>query len=238
MAQKSQRKCRYQDNVFLIREIEMKDTKSDNIRILIVDDHPIVRQGLAELLIPRNGMMVVGEAENGRQAVEMTQQFKPDLILMDMIMPELNGAEATALIREIDPGARILFLTSFGNEDILEDALQAGAQGFLLKDSPTDDLLQAIRTVYQGQLILPPHLALKLINRPRPEGELKADLTDREREVMSAVKRGMSNKEIAEQLNISINTVRSHIRNLLRKLDLTNRTQLAIYAKDHPDYFN
>ena len=216
----------------------MKDTTSDNIRILIVDDHPIVRQGLADLLIPRNGMMVVGEAENGRQAVEMTQQLKPDLILMDMIMPELNGAEATALIREIDPGARILFLTSFGNEDILEDALQAGAQGFLLKDSPPDDLLQAIRTVYQGQLILPPQLALKLINKPDPEGELKADLTDREREVMSAVKRGMSNKEIAEQLNISINTVRSHIRNLLRKLDLTNRTQLAIYAKDHPDCFN
>jgi NarL family two-component system response regulator LiaR len=216
----------------------MKDTKSDNIRILIVDDHPIVRQGLAELLIPRNGMMVVGEAENGRQAVEMTQQLKPDLILMDMIMPELNGAEATALIKEIDPGARILFLTSFGNEDILEDALQAGAQGFLLKDSPPDDLLQAIRTVYQGQLILPPQLALKLINKPDPEGELKADLTDREREVMSAVKRGMSNKEIAEQLNISINTVRSHIRNLLRKLDLTNRTQLAIYAKDHTDCFN
>ena len=216
----------------------MKDTTSDNIRILIVDDHPIVRQGLAELLIPRNGMMVVGEAENGRQAVEMAQQLKPDLILMDMIMPELNGAEATALIREIDPGARILFLTSFGNEDILEDALQAGAQGFLLKDSPPDDLLQAIRTVYQGQLILPPQLALKLINKPDPEGELKADLTDREREVMSAVKRGMSNKEIAEQLNISINTVRSHIRNLLRKLDLTNRTQLAIYAKDHPDCFN
>ena len=216
----------------------MKDTTSDNIRILIVDDHPIVRQGLADLLIPRNGMMVVGEAENGRQAVEMAQQLKPDLILMDMIMPELNGAEATALIREIDPGARILFLTSFGNEDILEDALQAGAQGFLLKDSPPDDLLQAIRTVYQGQLILPPQLALKLINKPDPEGELKADLTDREREVMSAVKRGMSNKEIAEQLNISINTVRSHIRNLLRKLDLTNRTQLAIYAKDHPDCFN
>ena len=216
----------------------MKDTTSDNIRILIVDDHPIVRQGLADLLIPRNGMKVVGEAENGRQAVEMAQQLKPDLILMDMIMPELNGAEATALIREIDPGARILFLTSFGNEDILEDALQAGAQGFLLKDSPPDDLLQAIRTVYQGQLILPPQLALKLINKPDPEGELKVDLTDREREVMSAVKRGMSNKEIAEQLNISINTVRSHIRNLLRKLDLTNRTQLAIYAKDHPDYFN
>ena len=216
----------------------MKVTKSDNIRILIVDDHPIVRQGLADLLIPRNGMIVVGEAENGRQAVEMSQQLKPDLILMDMIMPELNGAEATALIREIDPGARILFLTSFGNEDILEDALQAGAQGFLLKDSPPDDLLQAIRTVYQGQLIIPPHLALKLINQPRLEGDRKADLTDREHEVMSAVKRGMSNKEIAKQLNISINTVRSHIRNLLRKLDLTNRTQLAIYAKDHADYFN
>jgi NarL family two-component system response regulator LiaR len=216
----------------------MNKTKSENIRILIADDHPIVRQGLSDLLIPRNGMTVVGEAENGRQAVEMAQQLKPDLILMDMIMPELNGAEATALIREIDPGARILFLTSFGNEDILEDALQAGAQGFLLKDSPPDDLLQAIRIVYQGQLILPPQLALKLINKPDPEGELKADLTDREREVMSAVKRGMSNKEIAEQLNISINTVRSHIRNLLRKLDLTNRTQLAIYAKDHPDYFN
>ena len=216
----------------------MNKTKSENIRILIADDHPIVRQGLSDLLIPRNGMKVVGEAENGRQAVEMAQQLKPDLILMDMIMPELNGAEATALIRDTDPGARILILTSFGNEDILEEALQAGAQGFLLKDSQPDDLLQAVRTVYQGQLILPPHLVLKLIKKPGPKVELEADLTDREREVMFAVEQGMSNKEIAEQLNISINTVRSHIRNLLRKLDLTNRTQLAIYAKDHPDYFN
>lgn len=213
-------------------------TTSENIRILIADDHPIVRQGLSDLLIPRNGMTVVGEAENGRQAVEMAQQLKPDLILMDMIMPELNGAEATAMIRDTDPGARILILTSFGNEDILEEALQAGAQGFLLKDSQPDDLLQAVRTVYQGQLILPPHLVLKLIKKPGPKGELEADLTDREREVMSAVERGMSNKEIAEQLNISINTVRSHISNMLKKLNLTNRTQLAIYAKDHADYFN
>ncbi|HCB50760.1 MAG TPA: DNA-binding response regulator, partial [Chloroflexi bacterium] len=206
----------------------MNKTKSENIRILIADDHPIVRQGLSDLLIPRNGMTVVGEAENGRQAVEMAQQLKPDLILMDMIMPELNGAEATALIRDTDPGARILILTSFGNEDILEEALQAGAQGFLLKDSQPDDLLQAVRTVYQGQLILPPHLVLKLIKKPGPKVELEADLTDREREVMFAVEQGMSNKEIAEQLNISINTVRSHISNMLKKLNFTNRTQLAI----------
>ena len=216
----------------------MNKTKSENIRILIADDHPIVRQGLSDLLIPRNGMKVVGEAENGRQAVEMAQQLKPDLILMDMIMPELNGAEATALIRDTDPGARILILTSFGNEDILEEALQAGAQGFLLKDSQPDDLLQAVRTVYQGQLILPPHLVLKLIKKPGPKVELEADLTDREREVMFAVEQGMSNKEIAEQLNISINTVRSHISNMLKKLNFTNRTQLAIYAKDHADYLD
>jgi NarL family two-component system response regulator LiaR len=210
---------------------------SDHIRILIADDHPIVRQGLSDLLIPRNGMEVVGEARNGREAVDLARELQPDVIVMDLIMPELSGAAATAQITAENPAARVLILTSFGNEDILGEAIHAGALGCLLKDSQPEDLLQAIRSVDQGQLTIPQNLALKLIKRPSNNAPTPS-LTSREQEVMAAVAEGLSNKEIGQLLNIGANTVRSHISSILRKLDLSNRTQLAIYAKDHADHFN
>jgi NarL family two-component system response regulator LiaR len=151
---------------------------------------------------------------------------------MDLIMPELNGVEATAQIRAQEPDARILVLTSFGNEEMLGEALDAGAMGCLLKDSEPEVLLQAIRSVYQGQFTLPPDLAHKLLNRPpkSAKSDKAASLTRRERQVMQAAAKGLSNREIGEHLDIGENTVRSHMSNILRKLNLANRTQLAIYA--------
>lgn len=205
---------------------------NDLIRILIADDHPVVREGLSALLIPRNGMTVVGEAKNGREAVELAQQLQPDVIMMDMVMPELNGSEATARIKAQNQDARILILTSFGQEEQLIEAINAGALGCLLKDSQPDDLLHAIRSVYRGQMSISQSLGLKLVNQPPQPDVSESLLTVREREVAGLVAEGLSNKEIAKKLGISANTVRSHISNILRKLGVANRTQLAIYSRD------
>ena len=209
---------------------------SNLIRILIADDHPVVRQGLSTLLIPRNGMKVIGEATNGNQAIELAHQLKPDVIMMDMVMPEMSGAEATKQIMAEDPDTHILILTSFGQEENLIEALNAGALGCLLKDSQPDDLLQAIRTVHSGQMSIPKSLAAKLINQPPQANNTESLLTDREQEIAALVAQGLSNKEIARELGVSANTIRSHISNILRKLKLTNRTQIAIYLKDDEDF--
>ena len=205
---------------------------SDLIRLLIADDHPVVRQGLATLLIPRNGVEVVGEAENGRQAIDLARELQPDVILMDVVMPDMTGIEATAEIKVENPDARILILTSFSTEDKLVSAIKAGALGYLLKDAQPDDLFHAIRSVYRGQLTLPPEMALDLLQVSKQPDELESSLTERENEVLLAVAEGLSNQEIAQKLNIGANTVRTHISSLLRKLELTNRTQLAIFVTE------
>ena len=204
----------------------------DLIRLLIPDDHPIVRQGLATLLIPRNGVEVIGEAENGRQAIDLARELQPDVILMDVVMPDMTGIEATAEIKTENPDARILILTSFSTDDKLVSAIKAGALGYLLKDAQPDDLFHAIRSVYRGQLTLPPEMALDLLQASKQPDELEASLTERENEVLLAVAKGLSNQEIAQKLNIGTNTVRTHISSLLRKLELTNRTQLAIFVTE------
>ena len=205
---------------------------NDLIRILIADDHPVVRQGLSALLIPRNGMKVVGEAVDGNQAVEMAHELNPDVVMMDMVMPGLTGTQATVQIMAQNPDAHILILTSFGEDENLIEALNAGALGCLLKDSQPDDLLHAIRTVHRGQMSIPQTLAVKLINQPPQAAPIESSLTDREQEIAALVAQGLSNKEIAQALSVSANTVRSHISNILRKLKLANRTQLAIYFKE------
>lgn len=205
------------------------------IRVLIADDHPVVRQGLRGMLIPRNGIEIVGEATNGREAVELARELEPDVIVMDLVMPELKGSEATALIRQNNPEARILILTSFGEIVELAHALQAGALGCLLKDSHTDDLLHAIRSVNRGHLAIPKTLAPVLMNQPGSPKTGHLHLTDREQEIVALVALGMSNKEIAERLNLSAHTVRSHVSSVLKKLGLTNRTQVAVYLKSDPD---
>jgi two-component system, NarL family, response regulator LiaR len=204
---------------------------TDLIRILIADDHFVVRQGLAALLTPRNGMEVVGEATTGREAVELARTLEPDVILMDMIMPELDGPAAITLIKHENPEARILVLTSFGESKHISAAIQAGALGYLLKDSSPDDLLHAIRSVHRGNLVLPQDLAVKLM-RPQPAVAALDQLTERETDVLRLLAQGQSNQEIAVNLSISTTTVRSHVSNILMKLGVSNRTQAALIAKE------
>jgi len=204
---------------------------SELIRILVADDHFVVRQGLAALLTPRNGMEVVGEAATGREAVELARTLQPDVILMDMIMPELDGPAAITVIKHENPDARILVLTSFGESKQISAAIQAGALGYLLKDSSPDDLLHAIRSVHRGNLVLPQDLALKLM-QPQPAATALDQLTERETDVLRLLAQGQSNQEIAVNLSISTTTVRSHVSTILMKLGVSNRTQAALLARE------
>jgi NarL family two-component system response regulator LiaR len=209
---------------------------SDLLRILIADDHLIVRRGLGSLLIPRNGMEVVGEAADGVEAVALAQELQPDIILMDMVMPHKDGVTAIEEIRAHNPNAHILVLTSFGEEGQVSKAIKAGALGYLLKDSSPDQLFQAIRQVAAGNLSLPPNLALKLmqdLQRPPQPQPPELLLTERELEVLKGIARGLSNQEIARELSIGVTTVRTHVSSLFSKLGLTNRTQAALYAVEH-----
>lgn len=202
------------------------------IRVLIADDHFVVRQGLTTLLVNRNGMEVVGEAATGREAITLAQTLQPDVIIMDMLMPEVDGPQAIRLICQANPNARILVLTSFGEDKHVTAALQAGALGYLLKDSSPDDLFHAIRSVYRGNLVLPQKLALNLV-QPKLNETALAQLTERESEVLMLVAQGQTNAEIAQILSIGVTTVRTHVGNLLSKLNFSNRTQLALFAIEH-----
>jgi NarL family two-component system response regulator LiaR len=203
------------------------------IRILIADDHAIVRKGLHTLIGSEPGMEVVGEAADGVEAVLQARALQPDVILLDMVMPRQNGLEAIQHIKSENPEARILVLTSFAEDDKIFPAIKAGALGYLLKDSTPEQLLQAIYAVHQGESSLHPSIALRLIreiNQPSdlpPTGE---PLTPREVEVLKLVARGLTNQEIADTLVISERTVGNHIGNILNKLHLANRTQAALYA--------
>lgn len=202
------------------------------IRVLIADDHFVVRQGLTTLLVNRNGMAVIGEAATGREAITLAQTLQPDVIIMDMLMPEVDGPQAIRLICQENPNARILVLTSFGEDKHVTAALQAGALGYLLKDSSPDDLFHAIRSVYRGNLVLPQKLALNLV-QPKVNEHWLDQLTERETEVLKLVAQGQTNAEIARTLSIGVTTVRTHVGNLLSKLNFSNRTQLALFAIEH-----
>jgi DNA-binding NarL/FixJ family response regulator len=200
------------------------------INILIADDHPIVRQGLMAVLAPRNGMKVVGEASNGAEAVALARTLRPDVILMDLSMPEMSGVEATTHILSENPKVRVLILTSFGTDEMAGQAIRAGVMGFLMKESQPDDLLHAIRSVFKGQFTIPQNVAQALYKNESNGDEKKNALTVREEEVLHLIANGQTNRQIALELNIGENTVRTHVGSLLRKLGLSNRTELAIYA--------
>ncbi len=213
----------------------MSERAEHSIRVLLVDDHAVVRKGLCALLERERGIEVVGEAENGEQAVQLAGRLRPDVVLMDLEMPVVNGIEATRRISERDPEVRIVVLTSHAAEEDVFPALKAGAQGYLLKHSPPDDVLRAIRRAHEGETVLHPTIARLMLQDlrrpPRPQQPPRADpLSERELEVLRLIARGMSNQEIADTLVVGEATVRSHVSAILRKLQLASRTQAALYA--------
>lgn len=210
-----------------------------DIKVVLVDDHEIVRHGLKGLLDVTEGIQVVGEGADGSDAVGLVDKHRPDVVLMDLIMPGMNGVEATKAIMARHPEVRILILSSFGEEDHLVGVLEAGASGYVLKDIAPDELIDAIQDVFAGKTRLHPELAAKLADRIRSRPDAgtgsegsgpSEDLTDRESDVLRCICDGQSNKEIATTLNISPMTVKTHISNILSKLGLQDRTQAAVYA--------
>ncbi len=208
-------------------------TEAKTIRVLVVDDHPVVREGICSLLETKPDIEVVGEASNGREAVTRAEALKPDVILMDIMMPDMDGIQA---IKEIVPRLEkvsILVLTSFAGDNNVFPALKAGAAGYLLKDSGPRELVEAVRQVHRGESSLHPVIARRVLQellRPSDRPEPPEQLTERELEVLKLLGQGKLNHEIAAELVISDATVRTHVSNILAKLQLASRTQAALYA--------
>jgi len=202
------------------------------IRILLVDDHQLVRAGLASLLDSTDDLRVVGQADNGRRAVELAAEVLPDVVLMDLSMPVLDGVEATRELLGNHPGLPVVVLTSFSDQPRVSEALRAGAVGYLLKDSDPRDLLAAVRAAAQGHSPLDPRVARALL--PSAEPESPADgLSAREREVLGLVTKGMANKQIGRALGISERTVKAHLSRVFRQIGVADRTSAALWAREH-----
>jgi DNA-binding NarL/FixJ family response regulator len=202
------------------------------IRVLVVDDHVVVRSGLEQLLATTADIELVGTASNGIEAIEAVAALHPDVVLMDLSMPELDGVEATRRISADHPSSRVLVLTSFSDQTRILDALSAGADGYLLKHADPDDIADAIRSVHTGGAPLDPKAARALIESRRA-GRDTPQLTDREREVLLLVRDGLANKQIARRLGIAERTVKAHLTSVFQRLGVTDRTQAALWASEH-----
>jgi NarL family two-component system response regulator LiaR len=202
------------------------------IRILIVDDHTVVRDGLNALLSAEEGMKVVGMAGDGREAVKLAEEVQPEVVLLDLVMPKMDGVQATIEIKKVCPSARILVLTSFAENHQVFSAIKAGAIGYLMKDTSSGELIQAIRDTYENRPALGANIARKLMRDIQGEEALPDEgaLTEREIEILQQMALGKTNQEIADDLYLSERTVRTHVTNILAKLGLSNRTQAVLFA--------
>lgn len=208
----------------------MSETMLQPIRILLVDDHTMVRRGLATFLAVFDDLILAGEAENGEEAVQCCAELLPDVVLMDMVMPGMDGVSATRAIRQKFPQIQVLALTSFKEGDLIQNALEAGAIGYLLKNVSSDELAQAIRAAYAGRTTLSPEVAQVIVHtagQPHPPG---FDLTERERTVLMLMVEGLNNTQIAGKLTVSPSTIKSHVSNILSKLGVASRTEAVSLA--------
>ncbi len=203
------------------------------IRVMLVDDHAVVRSGLKAFLMVFDDMQLVGEASSGQEAIQLIERVQPDVVLMDLIMPDLDGAATTRSIRTRWPNIQVVALTSFREDDLVKSALQAGAIGYLLKNVGADELADAIRSAYAGRPTLAPEAAQVLIQASRQPVQPGFDLTEREREVLSLLVKGMSNNDIADRLVVSRSTVKFHVSSILSKLNVSSRTEAVALALNH-----
>ncbi|KQX45432.1 MULTISPECIES: response regulator [unclassified Paenibacillus] len=206
------------------------------IKVLLVDDHEMVRIGLAAVLGTEDGIEVVGEASNGHDGIRLAQEYRPDVVLMDLVMEGMDGIETTRKLLQLYPDCKVIVLTSFLDDEKMYPVIEAGAFSYLLKTSRASEIAQAIRAAAKGQSILESQVASKIMNRfrqPKPAAEPHEELTDREMEVLRLIAKGKSNQELADDLFIGVKTVKFHVTNVLAKLGVEDRTQAAIYAFKH-----
>jgi NarL family two-component system response regulator LiaR len=208
----------------------------NRIRVFLVDDHEMVRSGLAVFLDGFDDLVLVGEAANGQQAVDLCAGLQPDVVLMDLMLPDISGIEATRLIRQANPAVRVIALTSFHDDTLVQTALQAGANGFLFKNASVDELADAIRVVHSGKPVLSAEATQALIglatSPPGPSTQ-RFDLTERERQVLALVVKGLTNRQIAARLSLSPSTVKAYVSNILSKLGVASRTEAVVLALEH-----
>ena len=207
----------------------------NQIRILVVDDHAVVRQGIRMMVSTEPALQIIGEANNGREAVDQARSLRPDVVLLDLVMPGEDGVEALLEIKQSYPAMKVIVLTTFADEDRINTAITAGADGYLLKDADGEALLRALHSVQNGELPLHPrvarHLIEGVINRDKPDRA--GELTEREKEILELLVTGQSNKEMAQTLHLAEGTVKVYVSKILRKLNVSNRTEAAIHAKQN-----
>jgi NarL family two-component system response regulator LiaR len=208
----------------------MTSTSSSRIRVMVVDDHTMVRRGLATILKVYDDLEFAGESASGQAAIQLCDQIHPDVVLMDMVMPDMDGAATTRMIRKQSASTQVIALTSFKEEILVQSALQAGAIGYLLKDVSADELVQAIRAAHAGRSTLSPEAAQALVHAASQPPAPGLDLTEREREVLALMIEGLNNTQIAARLNVSPSTVKSHVSNILAKLGVASRTEAVTLA--------
>lgn len=205
------------------------------IRVMVVDDHEMVRRGICSYLETEDDLEVIGQANSGQSAIKLAARLKPDVILMDLIMEDGTGVEATEAIKRVLPDVQIIILTSFIDESLVFPALEAGALSYLLKTSKAEEIVDAIRLAIRDEAVIEPKVATKMLAKMRRNGEhqLHSNLTDRELEILVLLGEGKTNQEIAEELFIGIKTVKTHVSNVLSKLEVEDRTKAAVYAHRH-----